>query len=342
MKRAFFASSDPGGANVIAAIARRMPDPSGYRVFTDPGGFRNADLEDRYEVVAGEADVAEIFVADQPDVVFTASSLVSDIELKMLREARRLGIPSAAVVDHWNDFANRFARGGDAEFPDRVFVIDETAVEMAVEQGVPRDRVEEFGHPHFYDAQFYVPVKSRAVFWRELGVDPERQILLFVSDALTETAGGREGARQRFGYVETDILELLLAALEPDSSVSVVVRPHPKENRDKLERILGGSDVVVVRGAPLWELLAHSDFVTGMFSSALLEAVAMGKRPLRIEVGAGDRNFLPVPDRLFSGRVLEEAELSPGIRGYLSGAAHPGTAPFTADKFSRVIDEWLL
>lgn len=342
MKRIFFASSDPGGANVIAAIARRMPDPSGYRVFTDPGGFRTAYLEGRYEVVATEGTVADIFVADPPDVVFTASSLVSDIELKMLREARRLGIRSAAVVDHWNDFANRFARGGDPEFPDRVFVIDETAVEMAVAQGVPRDRVEEFGHPHFYDAQFYAPVKSRADFWRELGVDPDRQVLLFVSDALTETEGSREAALQRFGFVETDILEMLLGALGAEPAVSVVVKPHPREHRDKFERFPGGSAVIVVWTAPLWELLAHSDFVAGMFSSALLEAVAIGKRPLRIEVGAGDRNFLPVPDRLFSGRILAEDELRPGIHRYLSGAAHAGAAPFTAEKFSRVIDEWLL
>lgn len=343
MKRIFFASSDPGGANVIAAVARRIPDSSRYRVFTDPGGFNATSLEGRYEVVPPTDSVGSIFAADPPDVVFTATSLVSDIELKLLREARSRGIPAAAAVDHWNDFARRFARGGGSpEFPNKVFVIDETAVDMAVQQGVPREKLEEFGHPHFYDAQFYVPPGSRADFWRRLGIDPDQRVLLFVSDALTETAGSREGALRKFGYVETDILRMLLRDLDADQRVAVVVKPHPKEEHDKFERLPGGSGVVVVRNAPLWELLAHSDFVAGMFSSALLEAVAIGKRPLRIEVGAGGRNFLPVPDRLFAGRVLEEGELRPAVRGYLSGAAHSGPAPFTAEKFSRVIDEWLL
>jgi hypothetical protein len=54
-----------------------------------------------------------------------------------------------------------------------------------------------------------------------------------------------------------------------------------------------------------------------MFTAALLQAVVLGKRPLRIELGARDDN-LPIPAYAYFERVLEQADLDLAMERWLN------------------------
>lgn len=342
MKRVFFGSSDPGGANVIAAVVRRLPEGAPYRLFTDRHGYRVTSVENRYEVVDDPADIADEIERDRPDVVFTATSLASGVERTMISAASRRGIRCAAVIDHWTNFARRFVDGGGAAlFPDAVFVPDETALQIAIAEGVPPRLLRVFGHPHFYDAQAYVPAGARDVFWQRLGVRADRPVIVFLSDSLTETAGGAAEAVREFGYTEMNILERVAAALGPSRDASFVIRPHPKERPEKFAAYRSDPRVSMLPDAPLWDLLGHADHVIGMFSSALVEAAALGKRALRVEIGAGDRNLLPVPRQMFFDRVTEDARLAPVLEAYLARPSCEQPKPAFSNAFLTVIPQWL-
>ena len=338
----FFGSSDPGGANVIAAVLRRLPEGAQYRLFTDRHGYRVTSVENRYEVVDDPADIADEIERDRPDVVFTATSLASGVERTMISAARRRGIPCAAVIDHWTNFARRFVdESGAALFPDAVFVPDETALQIAIAEGVPPQLLRVFGHPHFVDARSYVPPGTRNSFWRGVGVRTERPVIVFLSDSLTETAGGAAEAVREFGYTEMDTLERVLTALGEAQNASLVIRPHPKERQEKFAAFRADPRVSVLADAPLWDLLGHADHVIGMFSSALVEAAALGKRALRVEIGAGDRNLLPVPRQMFFDRVTEADRLAPVLQAYLARPSCEQPEPAFSNAFLTVIPQWL-
>ena len=337
MKRVFFASSDPGGANVIAAVIRRLPEGAPYRLFTDAQGHRVPSLADRYELLD---DAAAPFRAQRPDVVFTATSLSSSVERSLLREASRLGIRSAAVIDHWTNFGARFETNGVRELPDAIFVPDEIAAKMVVSEGLPADRVRVFGQPHFHDAASFRPASTRSAFWSALGVRHDRPVLVFLSDSLTETAGDDARARATFGYTEADVLDHVLRAIGT-RDLSIVVRPHPKERRGKFDALARDPRITVAPDAPLWEMLSHADHVVGMFTSALVEATALGRLPLRVEIGA-TRDLLPVPASLFFGRVTDANRLVPVLDRYLEREPHARPAALLPSSFDTVIREWLL
>lgn len=342
MKHVFFASSDPGGANVIAATIRRLPAAQAYRLFTDREGFRVPELGSRYEQIDDAAGVTPLFAADSPDIVFTGTSLFSTVELDIQAEARRRGIFTVAVVDHWTNFLRRFERSGRvAMLPDVVLVPDAVAAAIAEREGIPKNLIRVFGQPHFYDAGAFEPSASRDEYWRAKDVDPATQVLVFLSDALTETSGDTDRAIAEFGYTETGVLQAVLRALPSRAGLSIVIRPHPKERQGKYLSYTADSRVHVAEGGALWELLAHADFVVGMFSSALVEAVALGKRPLRVEIGAGERNLLPVPESMFFARVTAEADLQAVLGNYLSERRDRVPEAFLHAGFEKVMDEYL-
>ena len=341
MKRIFFASSDPGGANVIAATIRRLPRGATYRLFTDQQGYRVPALAERYEVV-DLASVPNVFSAGRPDVVFTGTSITSDLELHFIREGSARGCRTAAVIDHWTNFSRRFRwPDGKRELPDVVLVPDSAASSMAAADGLPASRLRVYGQPHFTDAASFRPATTRGEFWRGSDVDPASKVVLFLSDALTETAGSEELAEAQFGYTESAICAHVLDALAGHPEVTVVVRPHPKERPGKFVASLNPPRMTLAPTAPLWETIAHSDHVIGMFSSAIVEAAALGKLPLRVEIGAGGRDFLPVPPGLYFARVVDRALLRPTMESFLVAppvAKRPG---LFAHDFESVISDLL-
>lgn len=340
MKRIFFASSDPGGANVIAATIRRLSEPTPYRLFTDAHGHRVSGLADRYEVIEPAA-VSGLISAERPDIVFTGTSLVSALELHFLKEGAAHGSRTAAVVDHWTNFSRRFQwPDGTLELPEIILVPDRVALSMAAGDGLPVERLRIFGHPHFADAAMFTPTSAREDFWRGSGVDPSSSILLFLSDALSETAGDEARAKAQFGYSELSILACLIEALSGHPEVRLVIRPHPKERAGKFERFLTQC-VALAPSAPLWETIAQSDHVVGMFSSALVEAAAVGRLPLRVEIGAGARNFLPIPREAYFERVLEQGQLAPALDRLLAAPASRVRTNFLGREFESMLPKLL-
>lgn len=342
MKRIFFASSDPGGANVIAATIRRLPERVSYRLFTDPQGHRVPALADRYEMIQ-PVDVRELIAAECPDIVFTGTSLTSALELHFLREGAARGSRTAAVIDHWTNFSRRFQwPDGTLQLPDLVLVPDQVAFSRAAAEGLPADRLRIFGHPHFADAATFISHVAREDFWHGAGVEPSSKIVLFLSDALTETAGDEARAKGQFGYTEMSILAHLIDALSVHPDVSLVIRPHPKERTAKFETFLQPRRVTLAPSAPLWDTIAQSDHVVGMFSSALVEAAAVGKLALRVEIGAGERDLLPIPREAYFERVLEEGQLARALDRLLAVPASRNRTNFLGREFESVLPSLLV
>src|ERR1041385_4519981 len=108
-------SGDPGGAEaiapVLAAVAEKGASTHAYAyhqavtAWTERGLAHEA-LSER----TSEAECESILRRYDPDVLLTSTSVNGvDLERKFTAVARRLSIPSLAVVDMWTNYRKRFA-----------------------------------------------------------------------------------------------------------------------------------------------------------------------------------------------------------------------------------------
>ena len=65
------------------------------------------------------------------EVLITGTGWASDFEHKARLEARKTGVRSIAVLDHWTNYEDRFIRNGERLLPDELWVVDEYAEGLA-------------------------------------------------------------------------------------------------------------------------------------------------------------------------------------------------------------------
>lgn len=241
-----------------------------------------------------------VFERYRPDLVVVPGPGFMLADTYLLREARRRGVRTVAVVASWDNTTSRGLAGAVA---DRYVAWTETMRrELEDNHDVPRDRIFVAGIAHF-DVYHRESSWSREKLFEHLGLRHDRRLILF-------------GASSLEGFPNVDVVEILHDAIRHNRLVEpsqVVVRVHPIALRgrgrgvEKLERELTllrqiGSEnehvhinVPVVRStrlrvdlAPeetdlLTALMRHSDVVVNVFSTLNLEA-ALCDRPI-VNVG---------------------------------------------------------
>ncbi len=337
----FFASSDPGGAQEICSVIRYLRSVSSdqpMRLFTDSSGFRVDDSPIPYETATSEQDVRTAFDREKPACVVTGTSNKAEVEWNFLKVAKSKSVKSAALIDHWTNFSSRFQRNGEVVWPDRIFVNDAVAYDRAVEGGLPKDRLEIFGNPYFEETATYVPQVSREAF-------SNSPYILFLSDCLTEVEGSEALALKRYGYTELSIFTALLESLSrvSKSPTTLIVKLHPHESLDKWNAVKDGfkkvyaGEIKFVLGNQLRDLIYFSERVCGMFSAALLQAVAMRKNCLRVELNSQGEDYLPVSKSFFVDRVLKPTDLDRSVKNWLQASPLAKSEPLLPKNYPALL-----
>ena len=246
-----------------------------------PDGLKAIDEVFRLAEEDLSSDAAyDRFLSDEkPDVVLV-TPLVSfgSGQPDIVKSARSLGIPVAALVGSWDSLSTK---GLMHVVPDRVFVWNDVQRAEAVElHHVAADRVAVTGAPRF-DAFFQLRAStSREDFCRAHGLDPAKPIITYLcsSDFVAKDESAFisrwiEEVRQNVGLKECGI----------------VIRPHPKARRTwKGYQRQAGVAFVPSAGADaeqtLYDVLAHADAVVALNTSAVLEAAILRKPVLTILV----------------------------------------------------------
>jgi CDP-glycerol glycerophosphotransferase (TagB/SpsB family) len=158
----------------------------------------------------------DVFDAYPPDLVVTTSPGWFLSDAVVLREARRRGVPSAAVVLGWDNPTSKGYRGAD---PDRILVWSERMAEqVASRHDFPRDRIVVAGVPQLdvYSRPNGLP--SRAELFRQLDLDDERRLIVFATSS--------PGAYRHSLHV-AESLARAIAGDELPAPAQLVVRIHP-------------------------------------------------------------------------------------------------------------------
>ena len=338
-----FAAHDIGGGRVLAPVA------AAYRA----AGHRVAVLADgpAREVLAGEGasgiaslgnhdDLARVLSDLRPAVAVTGTSATATLEHGVWDAARRLGIPSVAIVDAWINLSLRFRRTTDGGGqPDVICTIDdESRRELELLEEISA-RIEVVGQPHLERVADSVASRRRL---------PEAEArFVYFSEPMTQGPG----EFHRVGYDQFTVVERLLPGLAGIDAVSLVIKPHPNESAQCWDDWLAGTTVaeeirVSIATGDALDLMAEAHGVMGLASMALIESSLAGIPTLALQPA---RRYCP--NRKIDANpaiwlVVDPSAIVESTRSFAQNAvAHAGAAsappqPFAGslDRLIRVID----
>lgn len=251
---------DAGAANQIVSWLRADGAPGRIRPYmAGPArkiwmeAFAGQDLmPSMSEALAGAASL------------LSGTGWASDLEHEARRAARRSGMRSAAMVDHWVNYEARFVRGGSKLLPDEIWVVDDYALALAQKAFAGCD----------------VRLKEDA-YARQMvaGVRPIAQVhgnrLLYLLEPMRNDWGRHEqGEFQALDYLLARLPDLDL----PQDTV-VTLRPHPSDPPGKYADYLHGPHAyrIELDEGSLADALSSARWVAGCESFALTLALRAGR-----------------------------------------------------------------
>jgi len=311
--------SDPGGAKPCLAIANRWQENQDVLVCSDRefSFFESFRVKVRKCLSDQATKVIEEF---RPDFIYTGTSYSSDLELTFLAKGRERRIPTASFIDHYTQFRSRFILGDDLILPDEINVLDDRAYQLAVGDGLPKDRIRITGNPYHAYLRGWRSNLSRKDLWKKLGfMESPDPVLLYAPDPLSNVGG-----IAKFGIDERILLRHLIDALQSiGDPVQVVVKSHPNQNT---EYLMNGLDektetmnIQCFMAGPeadsvLNDLIVRSDLVIGMFSSLMVEAEILGTPTIRLLHGLSIQD--PLEGITTGASTRNRAEIIKHLKNY--------------------------
>ena len=174
--------------------------------------------------VVTDRNVERVLRDRKPSLIFLAH-LFDDLEISILREAKRLGIPTIGFINSWDKVT---ARCMIRLLPDRLLVFNALVRDEAVAHAdMPEERITLVGIPQYDYYRTTVP-RARAAFAAAFGIAPERRIIVFAPN-------GRYSAR-----ADGAMIDLLHGWIEegaiPNAALLVRFQPNDAVDRREIER----------------------------------------------------------------------------------------------------------
>jgi hypothetical protein len=283
---------------VVAELRRRGADCLLLSKDAASASFARQGLDAADLPVFSDEEVGRRCVArwgSLPDVVFTSATSLPSIDMTeryLWRWASGRRVPSAGLVDQWQNYALRFSGVAAAErlayLPDIVLLMDDLAVEEAVADGLPRERLRVSGQPAF-DARPVLSDRAVDPIRAEREIDGRTLVVAFIAESLKKDFG------TSLGYDEDSVLAFLSGVLieavkaDPALRVHLIVKLHPENERHAFDRLLADLPVpatVIAREHDAKTVISAADLVVGIASIVLIHAIVMGKPTVSLELDA--------------------------------------------------------
>jgi len=257
--------------------------------------------------IQSEKKILDIFDELKPDIVFSTALLNPEIDVPVLREAKKRNIHTIAMTRSWDNLSSF---GFMRMVPDTFLAQNEFLKDITSRlHGMELSKIEVVGEP-YYDNFFNADLdETREVFCERIGVDPRKKIILYA--AIGDSLFPHEGEL-------SDVFNSLVETKAIPEDCHFIFRAHPAFS-SPLERMKNLDHVIPDRGATysgesfgLWDMnqkhvahfinsIRHADVVVSAGSTVILDAVAEGKPVVSVAFDG-----LSVVDPLFSVRSYIE------------------------------------
>ncbi len=237
---------------------------------------------------------------------------------KVIDHCREKGIYSIFVFDHWGNYAKHFRLTDHLHLPDKICVPDETAKSSLVSALNPylddkthiSKNIVIVGHPAIEESVRKIQnisEEEKTEIRSRLNAANKR-IFLFLTEPIEEDFGYDSNGVPNLGYTEYSIITYFFNNYARDD-VKVVIRPHPRQNTDKICEMLAEkvgvskADYVVTDRFSLEEMIAVCDEVFGITTLALITAAKAGKKIKSLQVGRREKKG-DLPDGVFENNMV--------------------------------------
>lgn len=300
-RKGIFVFSDAAGANSILAIIdvlifnAKKPDID-FLVFSDSIGKFDSDKYDFVIKLDFESKKVHQIIEDfSPDYIYTATSF-HDYEHNWRKISSDKNIYTYAFIDHWIYYKRRFTFKSLTLYPDEVLVVNEIAKREAVAEGIPSNIIKVFGNPYYRKIEKYKPTQSFDSFKNKIGIFNDSKIVTFVSENIKNDIPKDFSGKPFIGFDEYETLENILITFsklsqvnKSISKINLIIKIHPISNQGKFNKLLSKYNIdflniIVVNKFDSLALCYYSDFVLGMFSNMLIEALLLNKKVYRIQI----------------------------------------------------------
>lgn len=190
----------------------------------------------------------------------------SDLEHDARVIANKLGLPSAAVLDHWVNYISRFERHAVRQLPDELWVTDPYAYAIAKRE-LPGVAVCLMQNAYIDGLVQNISALSST----------GAQVLYVLEPARSDW--GRPGSSGEFQALDYFIrnIDLLGMGAKPE----IVLRPHPSDPPGKYDRWIAVHPEFCVRvdsSSDLAQAIAQAQCIVGCQTYAMVVALAAGRK----------------------------------------------------------------
>lgn len=252
--------NDAGGANQIFSMIRRWGGVPAFIAVEGPA--KTIWMRDFSDIKPNSE--SNLLWVNKVSTLITGTGWASYFEHKARLEAKRLGVHSIAVLDHWVNYPERFIRGGEMVLPDELWVVDSYAAELARQSFLN------------------IPVNIKTDCYAEHEVASVAPILDSTPNELLYLL---EPARSDWGREEPGEFQALryflqcVPQLGLPKGVVINLRPHPSDNSEKYNNFLCDNSDYSIRLAcgTLAESLSQCRWVAGCQTYAMTLALRAGR-----------------------------------------------------------------
>ena len=270
--RCLIASYDAGGAEVVSAWVKKNPDNE-YS-FLVAGPALSIFSRKIPELSVLKIDGVEW---NSVDIAVTGTGWSSDLEREALEEAKRNGVMTVAVLDHWVNYRERFGYPGEdwlGNLPDEVWCLDEYAYDLCRELGFPAGRL------RIKENEYYNEIRTEATG----AYSGKRYAYLYLCEPVAEQMTKDHGDAMFLGYTEFTAMRSFFETLSSvvEAGTTVLVRKHPsEESYEKYAWIIDEYkmrfEIDYSESARLLDDIVSCDTIVGCESMAMVTAVILKK-----------------------------------------------------------------
>ena len=294
----FFVFSDVAGANAILSIVDNLVkkgkvQQKDFFIFSDIN--RKYFLNYKINIVQNEFETIENLVDKfKPQYLFSATSF-HNYEHNWRKYFVKNSIPCSAFIDHWVYYKRRFTFDNETVYPNTIYVINKIAKIEALKEGLPLNSIKVIGNPYYSKVKEFKPKINRKSFFKSIGIKNNKKLITFVSENIKTDIPKDKNGKSILGFDEYDSLINMFNALKEVSRTNneildfnYIIKIHPISDSNKFDSILNCfkmfNNIYVIKKVNPLLLNFYSDYICGMFSNMLIEALLMQKKVCRIQI----------------------------------------------------------
>ena len=187
-------------------------------------------------------------------------------------QLRKRMIPYAQFIDFYANYQLRFDQNDSNILADRIFALDSECSDELVKIGVPRERIRIVGQPHF---EYLIHEGSTN------NKNSGHPKLLWVTQPISKFFG------MELGYNQLTVTEQLLKVWsEAQIGMDLEIAVHPSEDLSVYRSMIEFEQINVALTQGVNSNISQYSYISGMFSTVLLNALIQNIPTVSIQLGA--------------------------------------------------------